>query len=105
MHALCSLSLALSHALSPRLAARYVNQIWDLYEDFHVVLMPLLNHEVRGSPKLEAFSKFLIDDGQGAAAGQGDLDDPGVGGGSEGHEGGEGGVTNPLAGEEPVEVD
>ena len=47
--------------LPPRPAPRYVNQIWDLYEDFHVVLMPLLNHEVRGSDKLESFSEHLVD--------------------------------------------
>ena len=46
-----------------RMQDKYVNQIWDLYEDFHVVLMPLLNHEVRGSTKLEAFSTFLVEDG------------------------------------------
>ena len=46
-----------------RMQDKYVNQIWDLYEDFHVVLMPLLNHEVRGSTKLETFSTFLVEDG------------------------------------------
>uniref|UniRef100_A0A7S2AZ07 ATPase ASNA1 homolog n=1 Tax=Florenciella parvula TaxID=236787 RepID=A0A7S2AZ07_9STRA len=44
-----------------RMQDKYVNQIWDLYEDFHVVLMPLLNHEVRGSDKLESFSEHLVD--------------------------------------------
>jgi arsenite-transporting ATPase len=53
-----------------RMQDKYVNQIWDLYEDFHVVLMPLLNHEVRGATKLEAFSNFLVDDGEGAASGE-----------------------------------
>jgi hypothetical protein len=29
-------------------------------EDFHVVLTPLLNDEIRGSRKLRAFGQFLM---------------------------------------------
>lgn len=45
-----------------RMQDKYVNQIWDLYEDFNVVLMPLLNHEVRGYEKLVAFSEHLVEE-------------------------------------------
>ena len=40
--------------------AKYLDQIGALYEDFHVVLTPLLNDEIRGSPKLTAFGQFLM---------------------------------------------
>lgn len=59
-----------------RMQDKYIGQIWDLYEDFHVVLMPLLNHEVRGSDKLEAFSSHLVADGEdeGATAAEGEAE-------------------------------
>jgi arsenite/tail-anchored protein-transporting ATPase len=43
-----------------RMQDRYISQIFELYEDFHVVLMPLLDNEVRGKDSLESFSKLLL---------------------------------------------
>ena len=35
-------------------------QIEDLYEDFHITKLPLMEHEVRGADQIHKFSNFLM---------------------------------------------
>lgn len=42
-----------------KMQSKYIEQIFDLYSDFHVVLMPLEEEEIRGIPKLEAYAQRL----------------------------------------------
>ena len=39
---------------------KYLEQIGQLYEDFHVVLMPLEDEEIRGIDRLQVYSKKLL---------------------------------------------
>ena len=41
---------------------KYINQIFDLFQDFHLVLVPQLTDEVRGAESIRSFSQFLVEE-------------------------------------------
>eukprot|EP01126_Amoeba_proteus_P019828 TRINITY_DN202_c0_g2_i8.p1 TRINITY_DN202_c0_g2~~TRINITY_DN202_c0_g2_i8.p1 ORF type:complete len:187 (-),score=51.87 TRINITY_DN202_c0_g2_i8:76-636(-) len=44
-----------------KMQQKYIDQIQHLYEDFHVIKLPLLKHEVRGKAQLDVFSKLMLE--------------------------------------------
>jgi len=56
---LCSDSNCKKCAARVRMQKKYLDQIMDLYEDFHITVMPLLDEEVRGLKGLTSFGQML----------------------------------------------
>ena len=44
-----------------RMQKKYLEKIEEMFEDFHIIKVPLQKNEIRGSKNIEDFSKFLIE--------------------------------------------
>lgn len=44
-----------------KIQKKYIEQIDDLYEDMHIIKLPLLQNEVRGPKNVENFSNYLLE--------------------------------------------
>eukprot|EP00013_Stygamoeba_regulata_P001311 CAMPEP_0177641830 /NCGR_PEP_ID=MMETSP0447-20121125/7269_1 /TAXON_ID=0 /ORGANISM="Stygamoeba regulata, Strain BSH-02190019" /LENGTH=321 /DNA_ID=CAMNT_0019143961 /DNA_START=51 /DNA_END=1016 /DNA_ORIENTATION=+ len=54
----CPCKLCLARA---KMQQTYIDQVYELYDLFHVVKMPLLPYEIRGVDQLKEFSKMLVE--------------------------------------------
>jgi arsenite-transporting ATPase len=43
-----------------KMQSKYINQITDLFEDFHLTILPLQTEEVRGINSLSEFGQLLL---------------------------------------------
>ena len=43
-----------------KMQGKYLEQIYEMFEDFHIVKIPLQKNEIRGTENLENFGKFLL---------------------------------------------
>jgi arsenite/tail-anchored protein-transporting ATPase len=59
-------------AARARMQQTYLDQFDDLYDDFHIVRVPLLDEEVRGGDAIKSFSAMLVSPDPSVAAGSGE---------------------------------
>ena len=44
-----------------KMQKKYLDQILEMYDDFHVTIIPLQQEEIRGTQKLKSFSQLLLE--------------------------------------------